>query len=87
MTREAVASSNIASVAYDSTTATLEVEFRADHMGNRAVWQYADVPEDVWLNFKAAPSLGHALAAIKTTYVGRKVAVIHADGSTVEVAS
>ena len=53
MERQPVDSSAIASVGYDRSTATLEVEFRGG-----ATYQYLDVPERLVVAFRAAPSLG-----------------------------
>ena len=56
MQRVPVDSSNVASVGYDSTTQTLEVEFH----GGR-VYQYFDVPEPVYQSFLQASSKGQFL--------------------------
>lgn len=53
MNRITVDSSNIASIGYDPTTATLEVEF---HGGS--TYQYFRVPVDVYEALMAAPSKG-----------------------------
>jgi hypothetical protein len=50
---EPVVSSRITEYAYDAPTATIYVTF---HDGTR--WQYRQVPEYVWAEFKAAPSKG-----------------------------
>jgi hypothetical protein len=76
MIREGVASSNIAAVGYDADARLLEIEFRPNKNGVSVVWQYADVPADVYADFRASASLGHAFAAIKAAYPGRKVATI-----------
>jgi KTSC domain len=52
MTRKAVTSSNLRSVGYDATTRTLEIEFK------KSVYQYADVPLEVYEALMAAPSHG-----------------------------
>ena len=52
MERQEVDSSNIDAVGYDETTQTLEIEFR-----NR-VYQYEDVPEDVYEGLMGADSIG-----------------------------
>ncbi|MCL5028984.1 MAG: KTSC domain-containing protein [Bacteroidetes bacterium] len=44
MERQNVESSLAASVGYDPTTSTLEIEFKT----TGAVWQYYDVPENVF---------------------------------------
>lgn len=51
--RIGVYSSNVASIGYGVDEEILEVEF---HSG--AVYQYHDVPEDVWESFQTAPSKG-----------------------------
>jgi hypothetical protein len=53
MNRESVQSSMIASLGYDSATSTLEVEFNSG-----AVWQYYDVPENVYNDMINSGSLG-----------------------------
>lgn len=42
MNRKSVTSSNIASIGYDETSETLEIEFK-----NGGVYQYFDVPQGV----------------------------------------
>jgi hypothetical protein len=44
MERQYVDSTLAKSVGYDSTTSTLEIEFKS----NGAIWQYYDVPENVY---------------------------------------
>jgi hypothetical protein len=51
--RHEVESSNIASIGYDPETQTLEIEFKRG-----GVYQYSDVPADVWEAFQAAESKG-----------------------------
>jgi hypothetical protein len=53
MNREAVSSSNIITVGYDSGSETLEIEFKSG-----AVYQYYNVSEHLYEQFKAAPSKG-----------------------------
>lgn len=53
MQREAVSSSNIASVGYDEANSILEVEFI-----NGSVYEYFDVPEHVYREFMGCGSLG-----------------------------
>ncbi len=53
MEREYVESSMITSVGFDASACILEVEFKS----NGQVWQYYDVPEPIYLDFRAAPSL------------------------------
>lgn len=54
MQRKPVESSAFSSVGYDIRTATLELEFRE----GGAVWQYFDVPADVYMEFMGSDSLG-----------------------------
>lgn len=49
-------SSNIYKIGYEPSTSTLEVEFQ-----DRSVYQYFDVPEQIWQGFKAADSKGKFL--------------------------
>ncbi len=56
MTRVPVSSSNVASVGYDSTTGTLEVEF----LGGQ-IYQYFDVPVSLFEGMIAASSVGSYL--------------------------
>ena len=56
MNRTPVSSSNIASMGYDPTTQTLEVEF---HNGN--IYQYFDVPQHVYDGLLTASSKGQYL--------------------------
>jgi hypothetical protein len=51
---EAVDSSWISEFGYDPQTATVFVTFR----DSRVHWQYRNVPEHVWYEFRAAPSKG-----------------------------
>lgn len=53
MQRQAVSSSNIASIGYDSRSQTLEIEFRSG-----GLYEYYDVPEGVYSDFMAAGSHG-----------------------------
>lgn len=53
MERQSVSSSNLASIGYDAENEILEVEF--NHGG---VYQYFDVPEDVYQELMDAPSHG-----------------------------
>ena len=46
MIRTPVVSSDVASIAYDWINRTLEVEFRR----NKAVYQYFNVPEDIYID-------------------------------------
>ena len=53
MNREYVTSSNLRSIGYDESSATLEIEFNSG-----AVWQYYDFPESKWHEFKFTDSFG-----------------------------
>lgn len=55
--RQPVKSSNLASVGYNSTTKTLEVEFQSG-----SVYRYFQVPAKVYQEFKSADSLGRYLS-------------------------
>ena len=64
MNRNQVASSNIRSIGYDSTTQTLEVEFQSGW-----VYQYYGVPEFLHENIMQASSKGQFLNQyIKNAY-------------------
>jgi hypothetical protein len=64
ITREPVASSNVASVGYDETSETLEVEFL-----NGSVYQYFNVGNELYLQLLAAPSKGSFLNSyIRNSY-------------------
>ena len=69
MERESVSSSNIASIGYEENSETLEIEFL-----NGGVYQYFDVPKQVYDGLMGADSHGKYLAAnIKGTYRYSKV--------------
>ena len=53
MDRQLVVSSNIVSVGYDEKSETLEVEFRKER-----IYQYFEVPLQIYNEFMAAPSKG-----------------------------
>ncbi len=53
MNREAVESSHLMSVGYDTDSLTLEVEFQ-----DSSIYQYFDVPEMVWRELMQASSKG-----------------------------
>jgi hypothetical protein len=53
MQRQAVDSESIATIAYDETSAVLEIEF-----ADGSNYRYFDVPADVHRQFKAADSKG-----------------------------
>lgn len=64
MNREPVASSNVAAIGYDEPSQTLEVEFT-----NGAVYQYYNVTQAVFDQFREAGSKGQFLAyQIKNAY-------------------
>ena len=70
MERIGVSSTNVASIGYDSTTGTLEVEFI--HGG---IYQYFDVPEVIFQELINADSKGKYLNAnIKGSYRYARVA-------------
>lgn len=54
MERQPISSEMIATAGYDSSSGTLEIEFRRDG----AIWQYLDVPESMWHEFLSAESQG-----------------------------
>ncbi|MCA7000041.1 KTSC domain-containing protein [Dickeya solani] len=58
MNRQSVVSSNISSVGYDSDDLVLEIEFN-----NGAIYQYFDVPENVFQELINAGSVGGYLAS------------------------
>ena len=58
MQRQPVSSSNIASIGYDERTQTLEVEFLDD-----SVYQYFNLPTNIYEALMAAPSHGVFLHA------------------------
>jgi hypothetical protein len=64
MERDLVNSSMIASIGYDQSSGTVEVEFRS----NGQVWQYYDVPESTYNDVRAAGSLGKAFNAMIKTH-------------------
>jgi hypothetical protein len=57
MERIKVKSSNISSIGYDAATKTLEVEF-----SNSGVYQYKEVPKEVYEGFSKAESIGSYFA-------------------------
>jgi hypothetical protein len=69
MERKSVASSAIAEVGYDPETKVLEVGFPS-----KAVWRYADVPQEVFDKFMRAESLGRFFASdIRANYKAERV--------------
>ncbi len=68
MTRTAVKSSNLRSVGYDPTAKILEIEFK------NGVYQYADVPLEVYEALMASASLGrYFIQNIKDAYPASKI--------------
>lgn len=53
MNRQAVQSSNLASVGYEPSAYTMEIEFK-----DGRVYQYFDVPQNVYQDLIGAPSPG-----------------------------
>ena len=69
MNRQAVSSSNIASIGYDNDSQTLEIEFL-----NGGVYQYFDVPLHIYNGLMNASSHGQYLTEnIKGNYRYSKV--------------
>ncbi len=69
MNRTSVSSSNIASIGYDPTSCTLEVEFH-----NGLIYQYFDVPKPVFDALMSAASHGQYFNShIKERYRFAKV--------------
>ena len=69
MERYSVASSNVASIGYDESSETLEVEFLSG-----AVYQYYGVPKNIYDQFMVDPSKGRFLHTyIKNFYAYSRV--------------
>ena len=69
MDRISVSSSNIVSIGYDATTATLEVEFTSAE-----IYQYFNVPAHLYQGLMAASSKGQFLNDyIKFSYRYQKI--------------
>lgn len=69
MDRETVVSSNVDSIGYDGANEILEVEFKGG-----AVYQYKDVPADVYAELKEAASVGRYLSdCIKNVFEYERV--------------
>tara|TARA_R110000850_G_scaffold85388_6_gene183577 strand:+ start:253 stop:462 length:210 start_codon:yes stop_codon:yes gene_type:complete len=69
MERKPVTSSNLASIGYDETSSTLEIEFL-----NNSIYQYFDVPQHIHQALMQAESQGQYLAQnIKGVYRYSKV--------------
>jgi len=60
MERDDVESKMIASIGYDGSSGTLEVECRS----SRQIWEYYDVPESTYHELRAASSVGKAFNAM-----------------------
>jgi len=56
MQRKQVKSSNVRSVGYDETKQILEIEFTSG-----AIYQYLNVPENIYVKLMTAPSIGKAV--------------------------
>jgi hypothetical protein len=56
------------SVGYEPATLTLEIEFRS-----REVWQYYDIPENVYLEFISGSIGKYFQDNIKNQYVEKRV--------------
>lgn len=70
MDRTYIESSALLSIGYDTSTSTLEIEFKNSHQ----VWQYYDVPEYIWYEFCDAPSAGKYFNSnIRNQYSGSRV--------------
>lgn len=69
MDREPVASSNVVSIGYDSSSQTLEVEF-----SKSGIYQYYNVPEAIYEQLMAASSIGGFLNTnIKNSFSYSKI--------------
>ena len=69
MDRIPVDSSNLRSIGYDAASQTLEVEFRS-----HAVYQYYNVPENIWMELEAAPSKGKYYSSqIKDRFLSQRI--------------
>lgn len=67
--RQRITSSDIASIGYDATTETLEIEFHAT-----GVYRYFSVPKPVYDSLLATPSPGkYFLQHIKGKYAWEKI--------------
>ena len=57
MKRIAIKSSDLSSIGYDSELKILEVEF-SGKTGPGRIYQYANIPENIYLELMRAPSIG-----------------------------
>lgn len=70
MERKSVSSSSLASIGYGAESETLEVEFVKDG----SVYEYYNVPQVVYEELMAAPSVGvYFNAEIKNSYASNRV--------------
>ncbi len=70
--RQKVTSSDIASIGYDDSSGTLEIEFHAT-----SVYRYFSVPKEIYEGILATPSPGkYFLQHIKGRYAWEKVATL-----------
>jgi hypothetical protein len=75
MQRKPVKSGAIAEVGYDRATKTLEIAFPS-----KAVWQYFDVPPEVYVEFGRSESLGRYFAMnIRANYKAERVHIKECD--------
>lgn len=69
MDRTPVSSSNLSSVGYDASNRILEIEFNSGR-----IYQYSNVPEDIYEGLMAAPSHGkYFYQHIRDVYPDRRV--------------
>ena len=69
MIRTPVSSSNVCSVGYDESSMTLEIEFN-----NGAIYQYQNVPQDIFNNLMSAASPGGFIhSSIKGVYAYERI--------------
>ncbi len=69
MERQYVVSTLATSVGYDSTTSTLEIEFKS----TGAIWQYYDVPENIYHEMMSGSIGKYFHANIKGQYAESQV--------------
>ena len=71
MNRLAVESTTLLTIAYDADRQVLQIEFR-----DRAIYNYLDVPGDVYQNLVDAPSIGgYFNRSIRGRFVYVRIAV------------
>lgn len=58
MERVKVSSSNLESIGFDQHTNTMEIEFSRTKKGPGSVYQYHNVPAEVWHGLLRSPSKG-----------------------------